>query len=74
MCIQYDHDRCALEQECEGLYSPGGTQGNWCLSLSCDVQNGDALTMHCMAMGQTAAKRKTKTHNQVHKNIIIMQL
>ncbi len=29
-----------------GVYSPGGTQGNWCLSLSCDVQNGDALTMH----------------------------
>ncbi len=29
-----------------GLYSPGGTQGNWCLSLSCDVQNGDALTLH----------------------------
>ncbi len=34
-----------------GLYLPGGTQGNWCLSLSCDVQNGDALTMHWPCMG-----------------------
>ncbi len=68
MCIQNDHDRCALEQECGGLYSPGGTQSVLKSIMSCAEWRclDDAL-----AMGQTAAKRKTKTHNQVHKNIII---
>ncbi len=61
MCIQYDHDRCALEQECGWCVLTRGHTGElvlksimWCAEWRC---LDDAL-----AMGQTAAKRKTKTH------------
>ncbi len=43
--VHWNKSRCGCTHQ-----HAGGTQGNWCLSLSCDVQyteqNGGALTMH----------------------------